>query len=111
MRRVIWSTNTAGKTNPSLGQQCPRLPQFRKEFLVEGELQVRRSRASPSAHADADNSLDQLNVAQPPAHYQLVKLRQPFAHVNPVAVMMFIFIELVDRPRPRFKSLPLGRAF
>src|SRR5258706_16325110 len=50
-------------------------------------------------------------MAQPPAHHQFVKLRQPFADINPVAMMMLILVEFVARAGARFESLPLGRAF
>src|SRR5579872_4390204 len=92
----------------SLGQQRPRLPQFGKEFLVQGELQIRRARASAGSHADPDNALDELNVAQSPAHNQFIELRKPFAHVDPVAIMMLVLIKRVHRMCARIKLLPLS---
>src|SRR5271169_6414399 len=99
----------AGGNNSSLGQQRPCLPQFGEKLLVERELQIGRSRTSSSAHADADDALDQLNVAQPPAHHQFVKLSKPLAYINPIAMMVLILVEFMHSARSRFKSLPLSR--
>src|SRR5208283_1648518 len=94
--------------NCSFRQQSPRLPQLGEEFLLERELQVGRSGASPGSYADADNTLDQLNVPQPPAHHQFVKLREPLTNINPVAMMVLVLVEFVDGAGASFELLLLA---
>src|SRR5580704_15213609 len=106
MQRIF--SRTKGEAAASLGQQRPCLPQLGKKLLVECELKVRCPRTSSSTHPDANNPLHQLYVAQSPAHHQFVKLRQPLAHINPVAMVMLIFVEFVHGPGPGVESLPLG---
>src|ERR1700687_4877490 len=100
----------SAEMTPLLRQQRSRLPQFRKEFLVQRMLQVRRSGSSAGSHASANHSFHQLNVPQPPADHEFVKLGEPFAYINPVAIAPFIPIERKDCLSSRIKSLALGRA-
>src|SRR5579859_1609050 len=93
------------------GQQSPRLPQFREEFLVECMFQIRCYGASTRSHAGSNDALDQLNMTQSPAHDQFVELRQSLAHIDPIAVAGLILIEREHRTRPGRKLLSLARVF
>src|ERR1700684_1526988 len=85
--RASWPSAPSGAGSVSPRQQRPRFPQLRKEFLLKRQLQKRRARASSRAHAKSNNSLNQLNMPQAPAHHQLVKLSQALANINPVAMV------------------------
>src|SRR5215469_4564893 len=74
-------------------EKCPRLPQFREKLLVQSQFEVRRAGAAACAHAHADDTLDQLNVAKPPAHHKLIKLGEPLTHIDPVAVARLVSVE------------------
>jgi len=80
------------KKDNALGQQSSGPPQFREEFFVEGQLEIRGSRAATGSHAGSDDALDQLDVAQAPAHDELVEFGETLADVDPVAMMPLIFI-------------------
>ena len=81
------NTDCAEKVDWLFGQQSSRFPQLREEFLVEREFEVRRSRAAAGAHAHSDHALDKLDVPQPPADDQFVKLSEPLANIDPVAMV------------------------
>src|ERR1700727_2429601 len=72
-----------------LRQKRPRLPQFRKEFLVESKFQVRRSGTAARPHAISDDALHELDVPKPPTHDQFIKFRETFAYIDPVPVAVF----------------------
>src|ERR1700748_162612 len=82
------------KVNSALfRQQRASFPKLGKKLFVERKFQIRRSGASTSAHAYPDDALHKLNVAQTPADDQLVKLREAFADVNPVAIAVLIAVK------------------
>jgi len=60
-------------------------------------------------HIDPRTQVDELDVAQSPTDNKLVEFREPFAYIDPVAMVGFILIERLDCPRPRFEPITLGR--
>src|SRR5664280_886434 len=91
-----------------LAQHSPRFPDFRKEFLVEREPQVRRARAASGAHLHADGAFHHLDMPQSPTDDELVKLCQPLAHIDPIAKVAFVLVNISDRRRACLKSVSFG---
>src|SRR5215472_16539638 len=89
-------------------EQGPGLPQFREEFLVQSEFQVRGARASACTDARANDALHQLNMSQSPADDQLIKLRQPFTDVNPIPVLLLVPVQREHRACARIELFTFG---
>src|SRR5579872_1480587 len=94
-----------------LSQQRARLPQFGKELLFECEFQVRRASRAAGSRTRADHALHQLNVPQSPTHDQFIKFSEAFAHIDPVAIAVFVAVEGKDRSCPGRESLLFRRTF
>src|SRR5580698_4625660 len=91
-------------------QQCSCFPQFGKEFLVEGEFQVRRTCAATGPHAHADGALDHLDVAEAPADEQSVEFGETLAYVDPIAMAALVPIKRENGASPRVESFLFGGA-
>src|SRR5215469_13393900 len=73
-----------------------RFPQLRKDFLVERKLEIRTAGGASCAFTCADGAFHHLDVAQAPAHDELIELCQTFANVDPVAVIVLVTVKRAD---------------
>ena len=65
--------------------------------------------ASARSHAYTNHALHELNVAQPPAHYEFIEFCKPLADVDPVTIAAFVPIQREHCPGACVESFALRR--
>src|SRR5262249_30744738 len=79
------------------------------EFLVQRELQIRRTGTTAGTHPSANHPLDKLNMPQPPAHNQLIEFGEALANVDPVTMLVLLLVQREHGTSPRVELFTVGR--